>query len=153
MKIIKRVLLAWVAITVASIVAVAAVKRAAPSFGKPDDDVFSIVAAMDGQEFTSTAKNFTTGSALALMGGIEIDLTGATLDSEAILRLRAVMGGIEVVVPAAWRVEVASRTFLGGVENDTDPDATELLSDEAPQLHVYATATMGGIEISTPEDA
>jgi hypothetical protein len=151
MKFIKRVLIGWLAVTVASMVAVVTVKKAVPAFGDPDDDEFSLVAAMGGQEFTSTAENLTSGKALALMGGIEIDLTEANLNSEAILRLRAVMGGIELVVPSTWRVEVVAREFMGEVESNTGPDAPDVLPDDAPLLVVHGTATMGGIEISTPE--
>jgi hypothetical protein len=58
------------------------------------------------------------------------------------------MGGIDVVVPPGWRVEVMGRSVMGGVANLTDPD---VLADDAPVLLVDALAMMGGIEIHAAE--
>jgi predicted membrane protein len=82
------------------------------------------------------------------MGGIQLDLTGTDLAPGAYLTLRAVMGGIDVIVPAHWRVEVMARTVMGGIGNVTDPDQSR---DEAPLLLIDALAVMGGIEIHAEE--
>lgn len=144
MKIIRRILMGWLAVTVASILGALAVRRFVPAFGGESDDVFSLVYAMSGGEFASSAPALRSGEVTAFMGGAEIDLRGATLGRGATLDLRAWMGGIDVVVPASWRVEVASSVFMGGVANLTDPDSSD---EEAPLLVVSASALMGGVEI------
>lgn len=151
MRFVKRVLIGWLVVTLTSIVAAITVKKAVPAFGDPDDNSFSLVAALGGQEFTSTANKLTDGSALAFMGGVEIDLTGAVLDTQATLQLRAFMGGVEVRVPASWSIEVVEREFMGEVETSIDPATAQDALGEAPLLFVYATAVMGGIEISSEE--
>ncbi len=78
------------------------------------------------------------------MGGMTIDLTEAGISTSATLELTAVAGGIDVTVPASWRVEMASTVFAGGVENLTDPDA---VVDDAPLLLVDARAYFGGIAV------
>ena len=64
------------------------------------------------------------------------------------LTRRDVMGGIDVIVPAHWRVEVMARTVMGGIGNITDPDRSR---DDARLLLIDALAVMGGIEIHAEE--
>ena len=78
------------------------------------------------------------------MGGMTIDFTDAEISTSATLELTAVAGGIDVTVPAGWRVEMASTVFAGGVENLTNPDAAD---GDAPLLLVDARAYFGGIAI------
>ena len=119
------------------------VRRRNPEFGDETDDRFALVASMDGREFRSTSDALVEGSALAYMGGIEIDLTDAVIEEGAALTLTAIMGGISVVVQPSWRVEVSSVGVMGGVGNTTNPD-----DGDGPLLIVVAKAIMGGISIT-----
>jgi hypothetical protein len=149
MKFLKRVAIGWIAVAVAAVVAALTVKKAVPVFGDESDDSFSIVAVIGGKDFVSSAQHFADGGALAVMGGIDLDLSGATLAPGAKLDLRAVMGGIDVSVPPSWRVEVVATERMGDVVNQLDEDDQD---DEGPLLIVYASATMGGISISAPRE-
>lgn len=148
MRFIKRIVIWFVVVSTANVLAALVVRRKIPAFGTEADGQFSVVAAMDGANFESTSQAFEDGRATAFMGGIELDLVDAELEAGAYLTLRAVMGGIDVVVPSRWRVEVMGRSLMGGVENLTDPDS---LPDDAPLLLVDALAVMGGIEIHQAE--
>lgn len=148
MRFIKRIVIWFVVVSAANVLAALVVRRKIPAFGTEADGQFSVVAAMDGANFESTSQAFEDGRATAFMGGIELDLVDAELEAGAYLTLRAVMGGIDVVVPSRWRVEVMGRSLMGGVENLTDPDS---LPDDAPLLLVDALAVMGGIEIHQAE--
>jgi hypothetical protein len=143
-RFIKRLFIWLFIFTASSAVAGFVVRNRIPAFGAEGDEEFSIVAAMGGRVFESSTRNFTEGRATAFMGGIELDLEDAILAPGAYLVLRTVMGGIDVVVPPGWRVEVMGRSVMGGVANLTDPD---VLADDAPVLLVDALAVMGGIEI------
>lgn len=144
MRFIKRVVTGFVFLCISSALAAFIVRKKVPAFGESADDQFSVVASMDGADFQSTTTQFEEGRATAFMGGIELDLTDAGLTPGAYLTLRAVMGGIDVIVPAHWRVEVMGRSVMGGVANVTDPDSP---SGDAPLLLIDALAVMGGIEI------
>ena len=148
MRFIKT-LFAGLVLTVAlSVVAVLGLRKAVPVFGGEDDAEFSLLAAMGGVDFESRTQHLTEARATAFMGGVELDLSGAELAPGAYLTLRAVMGGMDVVVPAHWRVEVMARSVMGGIGNLTDPDS---VVDDAPLLLVDALAVMGGIEIHAQE--
>ncbi len=144
MRIVRRLVVGWIAFLGVSVVAALAVKRLVPAFGGESDDVFSLVYSMSGGEFVSSATELRSGEVTAFMGGAEIDLRGAEIRDGATLSLRAWMGGIDVLVPDSWRVEVASTAFMGGVGNLTDPEGP---GEGAPVLLVSASAVMGGIEI------
>ena len=146
MRTLRRVLLGVLLLNVLLVAAAQVAKRMLPSYGDEDSDVFAAVAAMDGAEVVNRSDSFRAGSGTAVMGGMTIDLTGAEISTSATLELTAVAGGIDVTVPAGWRVEVASTVFAGGVENLTDPDAAD---DEAPLLLVDARAYFGGVAIRT----
>ncbi len=123
------------------------VRQRVPGFGTPEDSRVSLTAAMDGIEFVSSADQLEEVVALAYMGGIQVDLTHTTPAPGAVLRLRAYMGGIDVIVPDTWRVEVVSRGAMSGIDNLTDPDEPA----DGPLVVVHAHAVMGGIAIHDGE--
>ena len=144
MRTLKRVLLGVVLLNVLLVAAAQVAKRMLPAYGDEDSDVFAAVAAMDGNEVVNRSDSFRAGSGTAVMGGMTIDLTEAEVSTSATLEVTAVAGGIDVTVPAGWRVEMASTVFAGGVDNLTNPDAP---ADGAPLLLVDARAYFGGIAI------
>ena len=112
-----------------------------------DSDEFRLAAVVGGKEFRSHATALRSASALAVVGGVEIDLRDASLDPEgATLDVTALLGGIEVKVPVGWVVDVESRGSLGGV--DTNLTEAADLPEGAPTLRVTANAWLGGVEIS-----
>ena len=144
MRLFKRVFLGVFLMNVLLVVAGLVAKRMLPAYGDETSDVFAAVAAMDGAEVVNKSDSFRAGSGSAVMGGMTIDLTEAGISTSATLELTAVAGGIDVTVPASWRVEMASTLFAGGVENLTDPDS---VADDAPLLLVDARAYFGGIAV------
>jgi len=143
-KFLLRLLGAFVLLNVAVIVGALVARKRLPIYGDADSDEFALVAAMDGVDFASKAEALREGSGTAVAGGMEIDLTEAHLAESAVLDLTAIMGGIDVVVPPEWRVEMSSNVFMGGTDNLTDPDAT---ADDAPLLLIDARAYMGGVAV------
>lgn len=114
--------------------------------GWPDshgDDVVDATVLFSGRRIVSTAASFRGGSATAVFGGIELDLTGAEIAGTAELEAVALFGGVDIQVPAGWRVVVDGPAIFGGHENNvpapSDPDA--------PILRVAATAIFGGVEV------
>ena len=88
---------------------------------------------------------------MAYFGGGELDLSEVQLDPVgATLRLRAIMGGGEVAVPADCRVELRSRSIMGGIQNEAG-DTPEALS--VPTLVIDAFSLMGGFHVIRGEAA
>jgi hypothetical protein len=113
-------------------------------------DEINLVAIFEGVDVTSRAAAFRGGSVLAWYGGGDLDLRGATLDpAGARLRARSIFGGLRILVPASWRVEVRSVGLFGGVGNNTDPAIADPAS---PTLTIDALSAFGGLAIVNEPD-
>jgi predicted membrane protein len=113
-----------------------------PSAKEDDLDAFAMLSAFNRR---IESQNFRGGKATAIMGGVELDFTGARLaGGRAAIELTAIMGGIDIRVPRSFRVEVEAHPILGGV----DDKHTFVPGPEGDQLlHIKATAILGGIDI------
>ncbi|MFB9909144.1 DUF1707 SHOCT-like domain-containing protein [Allokutzneria oryzae] len=86
-------------------------------------------------------------SALAMMGGVELDFRTAVFTSKVTtITAVAIMGGIQITVPPGVRVEVGGFSFMGGKDVNVDEDS---VTPDSPTIRINGYALMGGIEIVT----
>lgn len=131
--------------------AVGAVASRRGTVGDEESDVFSIAAVFDGATRTSRATALRRGRVLAACGGVQLDLREASLDPDgAELLLHAYFGGIQVVVPEGWRVELTADATAGGVDARVTDET--MLAAGAPSLRVGARAVLGGVQVTTEAD-
>jgi len=137
-----------VIVVLAGLWAVGQVLARRRTVGDDTSDEFAIAVYVGGIQRACRATSLRRGSVSVVLGGVDLDLREATLDPRgADLHLSASLGGVNVTVPREWRVVVADRATLGGVETlVTDP---EELPDDAPLLRVEAGARLGGVAIMT----
>jgi hypothetical protein len=115
--------------------------------GDEDSDDVRLAAIVGGKELKSRATALRSASALAVVGGVDIDLRDATLDpAGATLDVTTVLGGVEVTLPTGWVVDVETRGSMSGV--DTRLSESSDHPEGAPTLRVTANAWLGGVEIS-----
>lgn len=109
-------------------------------------DEIDVAAIFESIELKSRAEAFRGGDLLLWYGGGTLDLRGATLDPDgAELRVRSIFGGMELVVPAGWPVEVNSRAVFGGVADDSEgPKGVA-----GARLVVDALSVFGGIHVAS----
>ena len=82
----------------------------------------------------------------AFCGGIRMDLREAVITEDEEIDI-PFMGGIELLVPVDVNVIVKSRSFIGGVGNDT-----AMCSDKnAHNLYITASNFFGGISVKNKE--
>lgn len=82
--------------------------------------------------------------ALAIMGGVEIDLRDADLSSPVTeIYALAIMGGVHVRVPPGVRLETDGIAIMGGFEDQ--PGLPAMGHDDAPVVRVRGLALMGGV--------
>lgn len=81
-----------------------------------------------------------------MFGGATLDLRDAHIDDEATVDAFAMFGGVDVLVPHGWRVELRGLPILGGCDDKTTPNGS--LSVSAPRLKVNATAILGGVAVA-----
>jgi len=103
---------------------------------------FSSSVILGGIERRNTSSAFRGADASALLGGVKLDLSDATMqDNQARIHVSAFMGGIELRIPRDWTVVNHVTPVMGGVEDHTRS------GDGSKRLVIEGTVFMGGLEI------
>ena len=104
------------------------------------------VGVTGGAEEKVATTDFKGGYLRAVMGGVKLDLTEATVGNPpATIEMTVVMGGAEITVPEGWKVKVDAGSILGGVH---DAHVSGVSDDEAvPDLVLTGKVIMGGVAI------
>ena len=90
----------------------------------------------DGEEFLGC-------ELCAAFGGVKCDLRGAVIERDAAIKVTAVFGGVDIIVPEGLNVKVTSTSVFGGVSNKS-----KSTSDSAfPTIYINALCLFGGCEI------
>lgn len=111
------------------------------------------------QQVDYKGKTFTGCRVDAVFGGADIDLRGAKIKNESIVKVSSIFGGIIIYVPDDVKVEVASTAIFGGVSDkrkdsnrkkksldEADKD-TKKVDNSGKTLYIDATCVFGGVEI------
>ena len=100
-------------------------------------------ATLSGVVLKNDSQEFSGGDINVVMGAVELDLRGAAIATEAVLRLSIIMGGVEIKVPREWSVVINGSPLLGGMEDKTIPPMSP-----GKRLVIEGSVVMGGVEIS-----
>jgi hypothetical protein len=112
--------------------------------GTESDSTFSTFVMWSGIERKVGSTDFRGGDATAIMGGAEIDLRQAKMPGgRAVVDVMVLWGGVELFVPADWKVTVEALPLMAGIEDATRAPAGETRG----HLVVKGLVLMGGVEI------
>lgn len=142
----RRLVKTFIAFNVLAGAAGLAARWLLTSRGGPDSDEVDLVGIFEGLHLRSSSSAFMGGSALALFGGIMLDLRRATLGpTGAQLEVTTIFGGTSIITPPDWRVEVDARTWIGGLDlsHEQPPD------HDLPTLHIRARTYFGGFQVES----
>jgi predicted membrane protein len=106
------------------------------------DNIIKPTAIMGGTTLRSDSKDFRGGEITAIMGGLELDLRQAAIETQAVLHVYAVCGGVEIKVPQGWQVVNQVAAIMGGVDDKTIPPM-----HDAKTLVLEGEVILGGVEI------
>jgi predicted membrane protein len=107
------------------------------------DAKISEFAVWAGKQRRNSSPVFRHADLTAIMGGIELDLRGAsTANGEAVIDLFVMWGGIEIWVPPDWAVSNQVGLLMAGAE-----DKSTGTQNARHRLIVRGFAIMGGVEI------
>ncbi|MDR5660079.1 DUF5668 domain-containing protein [Serpentinicella sp. ANB-PHB4] len=109
-------------------------------------DVLDSIAIFGGSSIRSVSRNFRGGNAVAIFGGVDIDLRDAQIPNseEAVLDVFTAFGGVEIKVPENWRIVMNGVPVFGGWEDNTKGYE---LDDNAPVLVLKCLVAFGGLEV------
>lgn len=106
----------------------------------------SALAIFGGSDQRSTSKEFAGANLTAMFGGAELDLRDAAVaDPPAHVSAVALFGGVTIIVPRDWNVELDVLPILGAATDDRPRREGE---HEHVDLVVSGFAAFGGVEVS-----
>jgi len=113
---------------------------------KTDAGFTTAFAAFGGVEKRNTSKSFEGADLTAIFGGTELDLRDVSLEEKpAQINAVALFGGVDVIVPRDWNVQLDILPVLGGASDDRP--RRENGHDEV-DLIVTGFAAFGGVTIT-----
>lgn len=117
----------------------------APGATASQDSDVSEFAFWSGKVRRNASPGFRRADLTAVMGGVELDLRGAsTAPQEAVIDVFVWWGGIEITVPPDWAVSNQVVVIMGGAD-----DSSTGTQDAKNRLVVRGFCIMGGVEITT----
>jgi hypothetical protein len=126
----------------------ALVRRSDPSLAINRPKNRRVTSLMGGFERKGSWKVPAKLTVTTVMGGGELDFRETPLPpGETEVKIRAVMGGVKIIVPPDIAVDCEGTGIMGAFEN-LDRSATTPDPD-TPLLHIHGWALMGGVEIET----
>jgi hypothetical protein len=119
-------------------------RRGVPEGTADPNDTVHAFAMMAGVRHQNVSREFRGGDANAIMGGVDLDLRESIAANGAspVLDVFAFWGGVEVYVPANWRVVSNVLPLMGGYEDNTKHNG-----EPGPTVTIRGTAIMGAIEV------
>jgi predicted membrane protein len=109
------------------------------------NNTFNMWAVFSGGRRLVTTQEFEGGEALAIFGGLRIDLRqAATKKPEVVIDANALFGGIDIRVPETWDVTVRGSGIFGGYESRTEERP---LDPKRPHLIITGYALFGGVSV------
>jgi hypothetical protein len=103
-----------------------------------------VVAILGGETRKGRWRPSRRTNAIAIMGGIDIDLREAELADGAEFLAIGIMGAVSIVVPEGVSVEMSGLALMGG---NSGPDDRIPPLHNAPHVRVRAFSLMGGVVV------
>jgi len=130
---------ATTALAPATVALVAAEAQEAPA-----QTVYAVFGGVERRGAWTVPRNFRV---VAMMGGAVLDLREARFPRGVVdLEVKAVFGGVQILVPPGLAVEVSGSAIMGGFQQVNRSPPTP--DPDAPLLRVRGLAVMGGVDIS-----
>ncbi len=104
--------------------------------------VSAVTATFSGQDVHYNGEVFTGAELNAIFGGIECDLRSAVIDKDCVIKVTAIFGGIDIILPPNVNVKVNSNSFFGGISNKSKNGNTNAVT-----IYIEGTCLFGGVDI------
>lgn len=108
-------------------------------------DYVNVECLFGGVEKSINSADLKGGKISCIFGGAEINLLQSDINRPVTIEISAVFGGVELMIPATWKVQTEISAVLGGVE-DKRP-LSELNPDTSKVLILKGSVVFGGVSI------
>lgn len=98
-------------------------------------------AVFSGCNLNYDGEVFEGAELTATFGGVKCDLRNAVINKDCAVKVSAIFGGIDILVPDNINVKVSSNCIFGGISNKT------VSHKDAPTVYISGICMFGGVEI------
>lgn len=106
----------------------------------------SASAVFGGKDIRVDNECFTGADITVVMGAVDLNLKNAIISEDVYVNVSAVMGGVDIYVPANVRVVTdGCSTVMGGI--DVNTSYANFHAADSPRVIITGSCVMGGIEI------
>ncbi|MEK7253044.1 MAG: LiaF domain-containing protein [Actinomycetota bacterium] len=110
-----------------------------------DDDEVDGIAVLGSARLATRSQSFRRASVTSILGGVTLDLTEALpVAGGATVSITTLLGGVSVLVPRGWLVEIRGLPLMGSWDDTTDRTA---VGSGSPRLEVQVLVALGGVEV------
>jgi predicted membrane protein len=110
---------------------------------RPGKSYKTASSILGGQDIFYGQEEFSGASYTAVLGGLSVNLTNVILTGDVTINVTAIMGGIDLILPAGVQVISNVTPILGGTEIKY-PSSRD---SAARKIYITGAASLGGIEI------
>jgi len=104
-------------------------------------DVRTGCATFSGCDINYDGQAFEGADLTAVFGGVKCDLRNAIITKDCAIKVSAIFGGIDILVPDNINVKVDSISVFGGVSNKT------AVHKDSPTIYISGTCMFGGVDV------
>ncbi|NLY92049.1 MAG: cell wall-active antibiotics response protein [Firmicutes bacterium] len=111
------------------------------------ENTVDILVIFGDVERRISSPSFLGGNLTALFGGATLDLRGSEMpEGVNLLNIQAIFGGVDLIIPEGWTVEIRGIPIFGGIE---DQRVKQIGPEGAtgPKLRINAFIFFGGIDV------
>lgn len=110
-----------------------------------DDEEVDGIAVLGSARLATRSQSFRRASVTSILGGVTLDLTEALpVPGGANVSITTLLGGVSVLVPRGWLVEIRGLPLMGSWDDTTDRTA---VGPGSPRLEVQVLVALGGVEV------
>lgn len=106
-------------------------------------EVPSYTATFSGEEINFNNQIFNGATLTAVFGGVDLDLTNATVQQDVVIDAAAIFGGIDIKLPSYVNVKTSSTSVFGGISDKKHQNSP----NNTVTVFVRGTSIFGGVDI------
>lgn len=118
-------------------------KKAEEKLHEKGERLQEYCATFSSVEVDFHEKLFSGASLTAVFGGVKCDLRNAVFEGDAVIRVCAIFGGIDILLPENADVNITVTQIFGGVSNKAHCKASE----NTPTVHLDGYCIFGGVDL------
>ncbi len=116
------------------------------SYSGSNNGFINASAIFGGKDIRVDNECFTGADISVIMGAVDLNLRNAIISEDVYVNISAIMGGIDIYVPANVRVVTdGCSTIMGGI--DVNTPYVNFHGADTPRLIITGSCIMGGIDI------